>query len=164
MAKKDVKPRSSRNADAEVERNLVSRRLLLKGSVSSLPAILTLHSGAALARSSNLIGAARTASPDANGRTLCLDVDSVYPADGNPYVYDLGEPAYARVTAIHERDYRYRPRWRASGVSEAEMCQNGGTYYYRTGWSWNEAKVSKGVLVSATALSSFAGDIVISDL
>ena len=187
----------------------VSRRALLRGAVTAMPAVLTLQSGAAHARSSNLISASPWDHKDRRGRTLCMDKKSVYPAGGRKF--DLGNPAYARVTAIHDRDFRLAPHHGAARVSEAQMCHNGGTYYYRTHrpgrWSshtaeeqfnvaqdvsgssyiagaqsgggananswdhsyydrrrWRKVKIRRGVLVSATALSSFAGNIVVKDL
>lgn len=164
----------------------MSRRSLLKGTVVSMPAILTLQSGAALARSSNMISASNFASPDSRGRTLCLDVSSVYPADSSGKRFDLGDPAHAEVTAIPERDYRIEPRKKAAEVMEEQMCLDGKTYYYRdsnTSWDsswtsddddddgtlyslgrWRQVDVPRGVLVSATALHSFAQDIVINEI
>ncbi len=130
-----------------------------------MPVILTLHSGAALARSSNLVSATPVESPDASGRTLCLDTDSVYPASETQEIYDLGEPPYARVTAINERDYHRLPNKGADGVGEGTMCREGGLFYHKpAGSSWQEVNVPRGVLVSATALTSFASEIVITDL
>lgn len=146
----------------------LSRRAMLKGSMATMPAIMTLHSGAALARSSNLISEAAYATTDADGRTLCLDVDSVYPASDTAHVYDLGDPPYAHVNAINDRDHRLEPHRNAAAISEADMCRNGpGPYYYpsSTNWGqWSEVHVKQGVIVSATALSSFAGSVVITDL
>lgn len=42
----------------------MSRRQLLTGSVKAMPIVLTLHSGAALARSSNLISGSGTVDID----------------------------------------------------------------------------------------------------
>lgn len=165
MDTKDSNTNSFEEPDAGTARKPVSRRALLKGSVISMPVILTLQSGAALARSSNLISGSLTESPDRYDRNFCLDVDSVYPAGDSGHVYDLGEPPYARVSIIEERDYRVRPWRRADGIGEAEMCEKGGTYYYKNRFGhWRDADVPRGVLVSATALTSFAGDIVINDL
>ncbi len=176
------------------------RRALLKGAAITMPMILTLQSGAALARSSNLISASPYGYEDANGRTMCLDLDSVYPAGDYGDKYDLGEPAYGRVSAINDRDYRRSRGARAERVSEKQMCTEGRTYYYKDrSWlysdvddngattntqsnyygiddrenkrskyggkrGWKEVQVPQGILVSATALSSFAGHIVITDL
>jgi hypothetical protein len=165
MSTKDQNTEMGKTPEAAAERKPFNRRALLKGSIVSLPAVLTLQSGAALARSSNLISGTSTGATDAQGRTLCLDVDSVYPASEHNEVYDLGEQPYGRVSAINDRDYRDRPRWHSNRVSEAQMCKNGGRYYYKRQWSgWTETRVPRGVLVSATALTSFAGDIVITDL
>jgi hypothetical protein len=115
-----------------------------------------------------MISAAANKPTDAYGRTLCLDADSVENADRGMQVMDLGEPAYGRVSAINEREYRIRPQRRADAVSEARMCESGGTYYYqqKSGFRgrWRQVEVPKGMLVSATALSSFAGSIVVTDL
>lgn len=157
---------SRKTSDAKhTERPAVSRRALLKGSVVSMPAILTLQSGAALARSSNLISGTSTSYTDAQGRALCLDVNSVYPAGEQPNVYDLSEPPFARVTRITDRDYRIEPRGGADQISEAGMCDQGGIFYYKgsTG-PYAEVNVPRGMLVSATSLSSFAGHIVYTDL
>lgn len=154
-----------KNPGPGVPRKAMSRRAILKGSVVSMPAVLTLHSGAALARSSNLISGTQYGATDAQGRTLCLDLDSVYPASDTRDVYDLGEPPYARVSAINDRDHRFQPNNGSDQASEADMCKNGGTYYYKGDWGgWQETTVPRGMLVSATALTSFASEIVITDL
>jgi hypothetical protein len=71
---------------------------------------------------------------------------------------DLGVPASGNLTAIRERSYRVDDRWGASPITEADMCQRGGTFHY---WNsgWRHVNVPKGMLVSATALSSFVGHI-----
>ena len=162
----------------------LSRRAVLKGSIATMPAVLTLQSGAALARSSNILGATYSPSTDRRGRTLCLDTRSVYPVRGTRRSYDLGEPAKARVFAINENDYRALPRLDAPKVSEAQACLEDRTVYYvdrRQSWTgawessdsdgeedglsyvyhrnWKRARVPRGVFVSATALSSFSGKI-----
>lgn len=146
----------------------LTRRDLLRRTAVSMPMVLTLQSGAALARSSNLISATSTDYADADGRTLCLDKDSVFAASDSADVYDLGDPPYARVYAIRDREYYNEPRRRSGQLSEAEMCRSGRSGFLRPrdhdGRGWKEVKVPKGVLVSATALSSFAGDIHIYDL
>src|SRR6056297_4326102 len=102
---------SDRESDAMTDRNPVSgpksisRRSLLKGSVKAMPVVLTLHSGAALARSSNLISGTVTPHMDDARRTACLDTSSVDPA-GSPDLYDLGERPHARVHMINDRDHR----------------------------------------------------------
>jgi hypothetical protein len=71
---------------------------------------------------------------------------------------DLGSPPSGRLTAITERDYRVDDRWSADQISEKQMCQKGGQFYYRSG-GWQKVTVPRGMVVSATALSSFAGSI-----
>jgi hypothetical protein len=43
------------------------------------------------------------------------------------------------------------------------MCTNGGEYYYKSS-GWNKVTVPKGIMVSATALSSFAGSIYVREI
>jgi len=154
---------TSSSSDME-ERNATvssSRRKLIKGAAGSLPMILTLQSGAALARSSNLISSASAASAkDRYGRTLCMDGRSVYPVSGGSGgdLYDMGEPPHARVAAISDREYYIWTQADGLGsVTPEEMCDRGGYYYVRRRWGWRQVHVKQGMLVSATALSSFAG-------
>ena len=78
---------------------------------------------------------------------------------------DLGAPPagpYAEVTAINERDYYAEANRGSDPVDEAEICRDGMTAYYQDhGWNRIDAH---GGMVSATALNSFAGSIVVTDL
>lgn len=110
----------------------VGRRAMLRGAAAAVPTILTLHSGAALARSSNLLHVADGAPVDAKGRNLCIDESSVKVESGPPKAYDLGEPAHANVTAIPTGRTYYRDTGRdGPTVSPQEMCQTGGEFYYK---------------------------------
>lgn len=141
----------------------VSRRILLRGAAAAVPTILTLHSGAALARTSNCISLAREAAPDGLNRNLCVDL--VTPpnpptlVDGN--LYDLGEPPAAKVTAIPvDREYRTEANNGANSTvkTPGDMCESGGTYWYKDDSDkWTEAQVPRGMMASATALGSFTG-------
>ncbi|HNP37178.1 MAG TPA: hypothetical protein PKK10_15115 [Woeseiaceae bacterium] len=147
------------------EKPAVSRRAVLRASVATVPTILTLQSGAALARSSNVISASPVATTDRFGRTLCLDPRSVDRVRGSGNLYDLGDPASARISAIRDRDYRRAPMWQAARVRESAMCKDGGAYYYKPwGRRWQEVNVRQGIIVSATALTSFSSNIVVTDL
>jgi len=142
-----------------------ARRALLKGAVATMPMILTLQSGAALARSSNLISASTaSAALDANGRMLCLDyryADSTY---DNTNVVDVGDPPYAHVCAIKDDDY-YISSNASNPTHREQMCHDGGTFFRKTASGFEETNyVPKGMLVSATALSSFAGHIDITEI
>jgi len=146
----------------------VSRRALLKGTATAMPAILTLQSGAALARSSNLISTTDYKTPDRLGRTLCLDLDSVVPASSDGRVFDLGAPPagpYAEVTAINERDYYAEANKGHGTVDEAQICRDGITAFYQNSQdpAWIQVDAPGGI-VSATALTSFAGNIIVTDL
>ena len=130
------------------------RRALLKGAATTMPMILTLQSGAALARSSNLIGPASAGTRDLNGYTLCLDTDSVIPLEyGNKY--DLGDPAYATINMVSDHDYypeanrSHRPPYGPDYV-----CMEGGEYYYQDR-GWQEVTLpTNGIVVSAMAVAS----------
>ncbi len=140
------------------------RRMVLRGATAALPAILTLHSGAALARTSNLISLADGAPVDSLGRNLCLNESSVTPLGGN--LYDLGEPASAQVTAIPtDRTYYTQSNsgQNSQKVTGLQMCQTGGDFYYQSS-GWKKVSVPRGGLVSATALASFAGRVTVREI
>ena len=164
MSIEDRKNQTPADASAEAPVS-AGRRALLKGSVAAVPTILTLQSGAAYARSSNVISASHVATTDRFGRTLCLDPESVDAVGGTRNLYDLNDPPSASITAIHDRDHRRAPNRSADQVRESTMCTEGGVYYHKPwGGRWQEVHVKQGVLVSATALTSFAGSIVVTDL
>jgi len=163
------------SVDNEVHQNgdatARARRALLKGAVGALPMILTLQSGAALARSSNLISASQPGSAkDAEGRMLCMDyryVDMVVDGDGDSgqsRVADLGSPPYANISAIPRRMYFDEPE--GERIYRREICYDGGVYsFQKTSGEWAQTGyVPKGMLVSATALSSFAGSYDITEI
>lgn len=142
---------------------LISRRAVLRGATATVPTILTLTSGAALARSSNLIGTTR----QANGDVLCLDPRSTNgPIRTNPNVYDLGSPPYAEVKRI-PRTYQYREKDSLKALTPAEVCQNRGPvevkkYVYA---DWQEARFrGPGVMVSNAAVASFGSRISKTDI
>ena len=192
----DIEPRETAG-DAPVGKSL-SRRALLKRAAVSAPAVLTLHSGAALARSSNLISGAPPYSRDSKNRTLCLNTNSVRRADRRWRIYDLGDPPYAHVNALHERRYarlvdgsdatsatlsinsdsESSEQYQTSGqyfeyggytfqeISVRDACENGGEVIYRDRYR-RLRKVNlprRGMIVSATALSSFSGRVYIKDI
>jgi len=106
-----------------------ARRRLLKGSVA-IPVIMTLHSGAALARTSNLASGvdaseAYTVPGEIEGqdRIVCAQLDP--PGQAEP-PYDLGEFPTATLGDGS-----------LSLAEQGQMCQDGG-----------------GIMISATAASS----------
>jgi len=145
----------------------VSRRALLSGAgQAAIPAIVTLYSGAALARSSNLIGV--NASQGAQqGKYRCLDSSSVYPTE-KANVYDLGEDPMAHVTRIDATKTYYRSDYRGNLTGQQAtgdaMCTSGGQYYRKDFSGYKRVTVRKGMLVSATALGSFSNDITYTDV
>jgi hypothetical protein len=138
---------------------VLNRRKIMKLAIATAPIIATLPSGAALARSSNVIGASSaTAAKDPQGRTQCLDLNSGAPNATNTLI-DLGPHPQGALTKIKDRDYRVDNKWSAAKITEADMCKKGGSSYHYANGSWRKVTVPKGMLVSATALSSFAGSI-----
>ena len=137
----------------------LNRRRLLRVALATAPIIATLPTGAALARSSNLIGPTSGTGLDSQNRLLCLNLNSGS-VDGSG-IMDLGVSPHPNVTGITDRVYRTAANGGSSEVTEAEMCRQTtttGTYYYQS-TGWNQVAVPKGIVVSATALASFAGSI-----
>lgn len=128
------------------------RRQLLRKTAVSMPALLTLQSGAALARSSNLIGTAPLGTRDAAGNALCLDTSRAR-SMGNGQ-YDLGEPAFGTVNVLPDRVY-YPDKNKNSAPRSADMvCATGGTHYYKDR-GWQQVNLPyNGALVSATSVAS----------
>lgn len=169
MSSNELKPENAAPESAVAAPADFSRRALLSGAGRvAVPAIVTLYSGAALARSSaNLISTDGTPGAE-NGKYRCLDTQSVDPTS-KPNVFDVGTPPMAHVTRVSSYGTYYKAgsnggptQTRAYGPG---MCANGGTYY-RAGWnnSLQKVNVKKGVLVSATALGSFANSVTYTDV
>jgi hypothetical protein len=143
-----------------------SRRRLLKGGATALPAILTLHSGAALARSSNLLSASASYEVDSMGRTLCVDITSVVPVEDYSQIYDLGDPPHAVINVIRGeaegRIYYVNKDDKDLGnsIHPGLMCEQGGQYWYKpSSGPWEIVDVPQGFVASSIAASSFAMDM-----
>ena len=139
----------------------MSRRALLRSAAVGMPAVLTLHSGAALARSSNIVGIAPPGTRDEAGDALCLDTRLAEPLWESNQV-DLGEPAEAKVNVLSERVYY--PEMNAGGTPHNAdlICNKGGTFYYQQDGDDIPVKLpANGVIVSATAMVSVSlrGDV-----
>ena len=91
----------------------MSRRTLLRAGATAMPVILTLQSGEALARSSNLIGAAPAGTRGKGGRALCLETSSLGRVRDSEK-YDLGDPGFATVNALPDADYYPLKRGRSA--------------------------------------------------
>jgi hypothetical protein len=142
----------------------MSRRAILRGTG---PAIVTLYSGAALAKSSNLIGTSPNIAAE-NSKYRCLDTASVYPTS-NPNQYDLGQTPMAHVTQIRttKQYYPTTNNYSPSGpqVTPKQMCSTGGKFVRKDGWNtYTKVNVSRGAIVSATALSSFSNNVTYTDI
>jgi hypothetical protein len=138
----------------------MSRRAVLRGGVTAMPAILTLQSGAALARSSNLISASSTNTTDGLGRTICVDKNSVVYADDHSETYDLDEPPYAECNIIRgptEVQF-YETKGKDHPIRPGAMCERGGQFFSKPkGEQWVTSDVPQGFVASAGAMNSFAG-------
>lgn len=141
---------------------LISRRALLRGASATVPTILTLQSGAALAASSNLLGTHElTGSQAEYGGTPCVNAASTVGVKGSQY--DLGDPAVAEINVIPDKfEFRTEKNKGSSSVvlSPKDMCykyQHPGPYYYHNGTDWVTVQVPQGGLTSAAALASFTG-------
>lgn len=141
-------------------RKPISRRAMLRGGIAAMPAILTLHSGAALARSSNLISASTPDTTDGMGRTLCVDKSSVVYADDTSEIYDLDEPPYAEVNIIRgptEVQF-YETKGKDFPITPGAMCERGGQFWSkRQGEKWVAHELPQGFVASAGAWASVAG-------
>ena len=134
-----------------------------------MPAILTLHSGAALARSSNLISEAPAGLTDADAtHTVCVDKSSV--TDLGSGVYDLGPSRDAHVTMIDNRNSYYMSQGKSKPISPSAMCEMGsvaniedpyGNFYWKDAATndWRKSQVKQGFVASMGAYSSFAFDV-----
>ncbi len=135
-----------------------------------MPAILTLQSGAALARSSNLISAA-PGSRTRDGDVLCLDTSTADRLDNGKY--DYHDPGYGTVNVIPDEDFypadrggrigrrgRFGRRGRRRDAMSADMfCESGGSRMFHEG-GWHQVDLpSNGIVVSANALNSVSSRV-----
>ena len=151
---KQIKTSAEDNVDRPES---AGRRALLRKGVTAMPAILTLHSGAALARSSNLISAA-PGSRDGNGDVWCMDTSTAdyYPDSGK---YDIGDPGFANVNVLPDTDYYSGPGLSGDVKTADEFCASGGVRNYKPlgGGSKETATLqSPGIVVSSNAYNSVA--------
>jgi len=137
----------------------VSRRALIKGGVTVMPAILTLHSGAVLARSSNMISASSPDTTDGMGRTICVNKSSVVYADDHSEIYDLDEPPYAEVNIIRgptEVQF-YETKDKSTPIKPGAMCERGGQFWSKPqGEKWVASDLPQGFVTSSGAWASIA--------
>jgi hypothetical protein len=133
-----------------------ARRRLIQGAASTVPVILTLQSGAAWARSSNII----SESTEAGGLTedgqyyRCLLLSSVDRVDRGA---DLGEPPSGEYVELKNMTYYTADNAGSPTVSGATVCRNDVPYYYKD-QGFQQIRVEGGGLVfSAASHTSLAG-------
>lgn len=143
----------------------VSRRALLSGAKAAVPAIVTLYSGAALARSSNLISTSYS-QRTVDGKFQCLDTQGLEAVGTSKY--DLGSPPLAHVTRINRYSTYYKPNWSggpsSQEISQPDMCRYGGDFYRRDWGRFTKVTVKRGGMVSGTALGSFSNVTTFTDV
>lgn len=160
------------------------RRRMVRGAAAAVPTILTLHSGAALARSSNLISETNSPADD----SYCLDKSNLDHLEGD--LYDLGDGGSHTVWKMPKKTTYYTEKkqsqsgdWGQGGNEkkgkgggdslpkeeelagdklgrEAACKYTGGDLHYKNGnkiKTWHREQNKPGILVSAIALSSFTG-------
>jgi hypothetical protein len=140
----------------------VSRRTLLRGAAIAAPTLVTMNTAsAALALSSvRTYTSIDRGQPDGNYYCLAENTTLGPPISGNPNALQVNSTTAPTVYRIPERDYRTAKNNGAPAVTEVQMCRNsassGTPYYYKPsgGSSWSEVRVKRGVLMSATAMSS----------
>ena len=153
----DQKSKShSKVADESARPAPLSRRTLLKAGATAMPVVLTLQSGAALARSSNLIGPA-PGSRNTEGNALCLDTSTADPVDGK---YDLRDPGYATVNVIPDVEYYPLDSGRSVSPTTADtFCNAGGSMQHHAG-GWHQVDLpTDGIIVSANSFSSVSANV-----
>lgn len=146
------------------DKPVVSRRAILRGASVAVPTILTLNSGvaAAVARSSNIIGAVQSGAPP--GDKYCFDASPYEPLPGwrsGKWRYDLGQnPDFDVVRIPGDLNYQEAA---SPGVlvSPETVCTTSGDYQYQVPgtdtWTNLTDTNKPSMLLSATALTSFVG-------
>ena len=137
----------------------MSRRAVLRGGVTAMPAILTLHSGAALARSSNLISAS-PGSRDGNGNVLCMDTSTADLLDNGKY--DYHDPGSATLHVLEDTYYYEGPGQSGAKWTADEFCELGtsGNFKPLSGGSVQPYNLdSPGIVVSSNAYLSLSSRI-----
>jgi hypothetical protein len=125
-----------------------------------MPAILTLHSGAAaaLARSSNLISAA----PHSGGDAWCMETSTAELLSSGKY--DYKDPGYARVNVLPDTTYYEGPGYAGEEWSAEKFCQMGGSRNYKSPYTGEKGTAilqGPGIVVSSNAYNSISSRITI---
>lgn len=140
-----------------------SRRAMLRGVTATVPTILSLTSGAALAATSNLIS---TLPDQTAGDVYCLDPGSTQGQTSNPNVYDLGAPPFGEVTRFPTVNKYRNESSPSQELTPAEACKLDGTVgvKYNGSGPWVAKTRTPGVLVSNAAVTSFGSRIITTDI
>jgi hypothetical protein len=150
------------SSDAPSVAQPLSRRALLRGAAVAAPTIVTMSSASAVVAMSSVRTYTSIDAPQGDGNYYCLaEKSTLGPSqNGHPDALDVGEFQQPMIARIPERDYRREPGESGARVSEVDMCRDsafkGTRYYYPSNQGWRGVKVRRGILMSATAMSSLA--------
>lgn len=124
-----------------------------------MPVVLTLQSGEALARSSNLISAAPAGTRNAAGQALCLDTSTSTPMLDSTK-YDIGDPGYATLNVVPDVDFYPLSGGRSDPPTSVDVfCTRGGSMKFHDG-GWHQVDLpANGIIVSANALNSVSSRV-----
>lgn len=140
----------------------LTRRAVLRGAAVAAPTIVTMSSASAVVAMSSVRTYTSIDAPQADGNYYCLaEKSTLGPSQGgHPDALDVGDFPQPMISRIPERDYRREPNENSARVTEVEMCRDsefkGTKYYYPSDHGWRGVKVRRGILMSATAMSSLA--------
>ena len=137
----------------------LGRRMLLRRGVIAMPAILTLHSGAALARSSNLISASPFET-DANDNVWCMGTSTATADSPLPTgAYDFGDSGHTTVDVFPNTDYVSGTGQSKVTMTADQFCASGGSADYHLAGGGAPKTVtlqSPGIVVSSNAYNSLS--------
>ena len=164
---KDAKSKSespSAGENASMPATL-SRRSMLRLGATAMPVVLTLQSGEALARTSNLISAAPGAKDGDD--VLCLNVTNA-PTYGSKYDLEWGSD-YTRLRTRTEsfKDVTYHPlvdggQADEMGLLANQACETGGSFRVKPG-SCTVNLPNTNIVVSSSAFMSVGGRVPITE-
>jgi hypothetical protein len=138
----------------------LSRRTLLRGAAIAAPTILTVNSASATIAMSSVRTYTSSELPQANGQYYCLaDSSTLGPPMNNPNALQVNSLSMPAVQQYQDRDFRVTSVTGAA-VTEHDMCRLSGTtgtnYYVQVNGVTQTVNVKKGILMSASAMTSLA--------
>jgi hypothetical protein len=140
-----------------------SRRRFLMRAAAALPVVATIPSGAALARSSNLLsyrsGDAGNDFTTVDKQVICLHASSVDSSDATTVDLGTNKPVVTLISTARTYKFQNGP---SPDFTAGAACSNLPNYYKYSGQS--NVFIPAGYNVSASAFASFAATAVISKI